>query len=157
MSVLVLGTDGTRHKRGFARIESSRCGQDRPIAALEGCQHRHYIHVGFDGSSNGLGQIRMPNKDGAAYFPISEDELAVPSRVPVFEAQLVCPFARCFGLPDQKQIYLRHLQLRRGYGARVAQVAAKQVGGGNVGLLHARRPEPVYASLILGDVAGGKM
>ena len=106
---------------------------------------------------DGLGQIRMPNKDGAAYFPISEDELAVPSRVPVFEAQLVCPFARCFGLPDQKQIYLRHLQLRRGYGARVAQVAAKQVGGGNVGLLHARRPEPVYASLILGDVAGGKM
>ena len=79
-----------------------------------GVSDRHYIHVGFDGSSNGLGQIRMPNKDGAAYFPISEDELAVPSRVPVFEAQLVCPFARCFGLPDQKQIYLRHLQLHRG-------------------------------------------
>jgi hypothetical protein len=44
-----------------AAIESSRCGQDRPVAALEGCQNRHYIHVGLDGSSDGLGQFRIPN------------------------------------------------------------------------------------------------
>src|SRR5918995_4211831 len=140
----------------LAATEGSRRGQDRPVAALEGCQNRGHVHISLDGSSNGLAQFGVSNEDGAAYLPISEDELTVASGVPIFEAQLACAFAPCFGLPQREQIYLGHLQLRWGRGARIAQVASEEVSRGHVGLLHARRPEPVYAPLVLGDVTGGK-
>ena len=98
----------------------------------------------------------MADGDGAAQPAGREHQLAVAARVAVLDAQLRAVVAPRRDLPHREQVDAGHLQHRRGNHPAVPGIPAQHVDRGHGRLLHARRPQPVDAAAMLGQVPDGE-